>query len=151
MDKIDITLQKKYSDKEIIKRTLICMKPVKNKFILGISLILINIIFNLITPRIVGYYINAIDEQNMQVGCLWSILFFCFCYFGIIVINMILTYIETMIIQKAGQEVIFNLRQSVFEKIESFSYEQLNEIPVGRLVTRVTNDTNSLNELYSFS
>ena len=149
MDKIDITLQKKYSDKEIIKRTLICMKPVKNKFILGIILILINIIFNLITPRIVGYYINAIDEQNMQVGCLWSILFFCFCYFGIIVINMILTYIETMIIQKAGQEVIFNLRQSVFEKIESFSYEQLNEIPVGRLVTRVTNDTNSLNELYT--
>ena len=62
---------------------------------------------------------------------------------------MILTYIETMIIQKAGQEVIFNLRQSVFEKIESFSYEQLNEIPVGRLVTRVTNDTNSLNELYT--
>ena len=82
MDKIDITLQKKYSDKEIIKRTLICMKPVKNKFILGIILILINIIFNLITPRIVGYYINAIDEQNMQVGCLWSILFFCFCHFS---------------------------------------------------------------------
>lgn len=148
MDK-DITLSKKYTDKEIISRTLISIETVKNKFILGIILILFNVVFNLLSPRIIGGYLNAINEKNMQIGSLNTILFFCVCYFLVIVINMILTYVETIIIQKAGQTVIFNLRQKCFEKIESFSHSQLNSIPVGRLVTRVTNDTNSLNELYT--
>lgn len=149
MEGKDITLSKKYTDKEIIKRTLTSMKPVMNRFIIGVVLILINVLFNLLTPRIIGGYLNAIDERYMQVGSLMSILFFCVCYFLVIVANMVLTYVETVIIQKAGQTVIFNLRQECFEKIESFSHEQLNNIPVGRLVTRVTNDTNSLNELYT--
>ena len=145
----DITLQKKYTDIEIIKRTLSYMGKAKKQFILGLSLILINVIFTLITPRILGHYINLIDAQNMKQGSLPSIIFFCFCYLLIIVINMVLTFFQTVIIQKAGQTIIFELRQKCFEKIETFSHEQLNNIPVGRLVTRVTSDTNSLNELYT--
>lgn len=145
----DITLRKKYTDKEIIKRTFKYISPVKGKFILGIILILLNVVFNLITPRIIGAYMNALDIENLYEGVLPAILMYCLYYFIVLLANMIFTYTETVIIQKAGQTVIFQIRQEVFEKIEKFSHEQLNKIPVGRLVTRVTNDTNSLNELYT--
>lgn len=145
----DITLRKKYTDKEIIKRTFKYISPVKGKFILGIILILLNVVFNLITPRIIGAYMNALDIENLYEGALPAILMYCLYYFIVLLANMIFTYTETVIIQKAGQTVIFQIRQEVFEKIEKFSHEQLNKIPVGRLVTRVTNDTNSLNELYT--
>ena len=148
-EELDLTLQKKYSDKEILKRTFQYIAPVKGRFILGIILILLNVVFNLITPRIIGAYMNALKIENLYEGALSSILVYCLYYLIVLIINMVLTYVETIIIQKAGQIVIFNLRQQVFEKIESFSHEQLNKIPVGRLVTRVTNDTNSLNELYT--
>ena len=149
MDKIDLTLTKKYTDREILKRTFKYISPYKWKFILGIFLILLNVVFNLLTPRIIGAYINALDVSNLYEGALKTIFIYCIYYFIVIVINMLLTYIETIIIQKAGQNIIFNLRQQVFEKIETFSQEQLNKIPVGRLVTRVTSDTNALNELYT--
>lgn len=149
MEKKDITLTRKYRDREIVRRTLHYMAPVKKRFLFGIFIILINVLLNIFLPRIIGEYINALDEKNMQVGSLPGILFFCVSYFVIVVMNMVFTYIETIMIQKAGQTVIFNMRQEVFEKIETFSDAQLSEIPVGRLVTRVTNDTNSLNELYT--
>lgn len=148
MDK-DITLNKNYKDIEIIKRTLSYMKKYKNQFLIGIGLILLNVFFNLITPRIIGHYINLIDAKNMKQGSLPSIIFFCFCYLLVIIINMCLTYFQTIIIKKAGQNIIYELRQKCFEKIETFSHQQLNNIPVGRLVTRVTSDTNCLNELYT--
>lgn len=147
--KVDLTLQRHYTDREILRRTFHYMKPVIWKFILGLFLILVNVVFNLLSPRIVGKYIYLIDEKTLEITSLTTIIILCVCYFVVIVINMVFTYIETMIIQKAGQEVIFTLRQETFEKIETFSHAQLNDIPIGRLVTRVTNDTNSLNELYT--
>lgn len=147
--KKDITLSKKYTDREILSRTLKCMRPVAGRFALGIGIILINVVLNVMLPRIIGWYMDAIDIRQMTGSSFWTILIICLSYFIIIVANMIFTYFETVIIQKAGQTIIFNLRQQVFEKIETFSHEQLSEIPIGRLVTRVTNDTNSLNELYT--
>lgn len=147
--KKDITLTRKYTDKEIIKRTLNFIKPVRNKFIIGILLIFVNVILNVALPYIMGLYTNVIDEKYMTTASLPAIIFFSVIYLLIIILNMILTYVEIVMLQKAGQTVVFGIRQAVFEKIETFSHEQLAEIPVGRLVTRVTNDTNSLNELYT--
>jgi len=148
-EKIDITLTRKYTDKEIIKRTLNFIKPVRNKFIVGILLIIVNVVLNVTLPYIMGLYTNVIDEKYMTTASLPAIIFFSVIYLLIIILNMILNYVEIVMLQKAGQTVVFGIRQAVFEKIETFSHEQLAEIPVGRLVTRVTNDTNSLNELYT--
>ncbi len=148
-NKIDITLSRKYSDKEIIRRTLHFMKPVSKRFLLGIFLILFNVVLNVSLPYILGLYTNVIDEKQMTSASINGIIFFSVAYFLVIIMNMLLNYIEVVILQKAGQTIIFNIRQQVFEKIETFSHEQLSLIPIGRLVTRVTNDTNSLNELYT--
>ena len=146
---IDITLSKKYSDREIIKRTFKEIKPYLKEFVGGVLLVLLNVFLNILAPRIIGDFYTALETENIHQDAMTGILLLCGYYLVIVVANMILTYFSTIIINRAGQQVIFSLRQKVFEKIESFSHEQLSDIPVGRLVTRVCNDTNSLNELYT--
>ena len=48
-----------------------------------------------------------------------------------------------------GQKIVYDIRQEVFLHIQSLSNNQINSIPVGKLVTRVTNDTNTLSEMYT--
>lgn len=146
---IDITLTKHYSDLEIVKRTLKYISPVKGKFILGFLLIILNVILSILIPFIVGSYMDVLKVENLATQSIIYICLFCGSYLLVIIANVVLTYYEVMIIQKAGQEVVFTLRQAVFEKIESFSHDQLSNIPIGRLVTRVNSDTNALNELYT--
>lgn len=146
---VDITLTKHYSDLDIIKRTFKYISPVKGKFILGFLLIVINVILNILIPFIVGSYMDVLKVENLATQSIIYICLFCGSYLLVIIANVVLTYYEVMVIQKAGQEVVFTLRQAVFEKIESFSHDQLSNIPIGRLVTRVNSDTNALNELYT--
>lgn len=59
------------------------------------------------------------------------------------------TYFQAVILQRVGQRIISDLREDLFTHIESLSHEQLNEIPVGKLVTRVTNDTNAISMMFT--
>ncbi len=57
--------------------------------------------------------------------------------------------LQAVILQRVGQRIISDLREDLFTHIESLSHEQLNEIPVGKLVTRVTNDTNAISMMFT--
>ena len=63
--------------------------------------------------------------------------------------SMVSSYFQAVILQKAGQRIISDLREDLFTHIESLAHEQLNEIPVGKLVTRVTNDTNAISMMFT--
>jgi ATP-binding cassette, subfamily B, multidrug efflux pump len=58
-------------------------------------------------------------------------------------------YIQSVMLQKVGQKTVVNLRDEVFNHIENLSIGQINQVPVGKLVTRVTNDTNAISEMYT--
>lgn len=60
-----------------------------------------------------------------------------------------LNYCQAMILAKTGQKIIYNIRMDVFEHICTLSLKFFNNNPIGRLVTRVTNDTETLNEMYT--
>ncbi len=70
-------------------------------------------------------------------------------YAGVLVFSMASTYLQAVILQRVGQRIISDLREDLFTHIESLSHEQLNEIPVGKLVTRVTNDTNAISMMFT--
>lgn len=63
--------------------------------------------------------------------------------------TFILNYIQIYILQYTGQKIIYEIRQKLFNHIESLSLSFFDKNPVGRLVTRVTNDTETLNEMYT--
>ena len=133
------------SDREIVKRLLGFAKPYKKQFALVLIIMLISIGYDLLSPILVG------NIQNLVKGTFTLNKLFArvIVYAGILVVSLVSMYLQTMILQKVGQQILSDLRLSVFTHIESLSHEQLNNIPVGKLVTRVTNDTNGISMMFT--
>ena len=148
-NQIDITLHKNFKDSELLLKSFQLMKPVLGRFILGLVVVLINVVLTIILPRLIGQYMDAIDIESVTDSSVLKIVLICSTYLIIVVLNAIFTYIQVVIFQKASQTIVADLRQKSFDKIMSLSHSQLSQIPVGRLVTRVNNDTNSINEMYT--
>ena len=68
---------------------------------------------------------------------------------AILIVSIICTYVQAIVLQKTGQKILSNIREDLMKHIESLSHAQLNNIPVGKLVTRVTNDTNAISMMFT--
>ncbi|MGE5587489.1 MAG: ABC transporter ATP-binding protein [Clostridia bacterium] len=65
------------------------------------------------------------------------------------VVGFLLNYLQVYILQYTGQKIIFNMRVEIFRHLQGLTLSFFDRNPVGRLVTRVTNDTDALNEMYT--
>ena len=129
-------------DGEIIKRLLVYAKPYTKSFIVVFVLMIVSIAHEIISPLIMGNLVETIGNKG---GFELSYLFYAIItYVIILVVSLISTYVQSIILQKTGQRIVSNMREDLYEHISSLSHDQLNKIPVGTLVTRVTNDTNSI-------
>ena len=129
-------------DGEIIKRLLVYAKPYTKSFILVFVLMIVSIAHEIISPLIMGNLVETIGDKG---GFELSYLFYAIVtYVVILVVSLISTYVQSIVLQKTGQRIVSNMREDLYEHISSLSHDQLNKIPVGTLVTRVTNDTNSI-------
>ena len=70
-------------------------------------------------------------------------------YLLVLLAGFVLNTVDTWMLQKMGQEIIYQMREEVFAHIHSLSLGFFNTAPVGKLVTRVSNDTEAVNELFS--
>ena len=70
-------------------------------------------------------------------------------YLLLLALGFVLNALDTWLLQKMGQDIIYELREEVFSHIHSLSLNFFNNTPVGKLVTRVSNDTEAVNELFS--
>ena len=137
--------ERNMSDGEIVRRLVQYAKPYGGKFALVGVLVLCSITYDIASPLIVGY----IEEMVVGEFALNTLFAAVAVYAGVLVFSMGSTYLQAVILQKVGQRIISDLREDLFTHIESLSHEQLNEIPVGKLVTRVTNDTNAISMMFT--
>jgi ATP-binding cassette subfamily B protein len=129
-------------DGEIIKRLLKYAKPYTKSFIVVFLLMIVSIAHEIISPLIMGDLVETIGGKD---GFELSYLFYAIItYVAILIVSLLSTYAQSIILQKTGQRIVSNMREDLYEHISSLSHNQLNKIPVGTLVTRVTNDTNSI-------
>lgn len=70
-------------------------------------------------------------------------------YLFILLVSFVCNILQTWLLQLTGQNIIYNIRQEVFEHIHKLSLRFFDVTPVGRIVTRVTNDVEALNEMYT--
>ena len=84
------------------------------------------------------------DRFEPSVLLRWVALYAC-----MLLVSMACTYLQSILLQKTGQKILSALRQDLFTHIESLSHDQLNKIPVGKLVTRVANDTNAISMVFT--
>ena len=129
-----------------LKRTYYYIKPQLWRFAIGLLLIVAQVGFDVVFPMFMKEITNELQESNP----LWSyILGFGLGYLGLVVVGQIALYFESMILQKAGQTIIYNLRMEVFTHIENMSQDQFNDMPVGSLVTRVASYTANMSDLFT--
>ena len=137
-------------DMVVIKRIIAYLIPYKGKFFLAVFMTLITTLIGLLPPLMIGTLINVlIDASNTIEDKVLFMIGIGIAYAVLLVIGNILHYKQTIILQVMGQKIVLKLRNDVFSHIENLSIAQLNEVPVGKLVTRVCNDTNSLGELFT--
>ena len=144
-DKTMQEFERKMPDSMIIKRLLGYARPYLAQFILVFVIMLISIVYDLVSPILVGK-IQDLIKHDFPLNKLFLMVG---AYAAILVVSMVSMYLQTMILQKVGQKILSDLREDVFSHIESLSHEQLNNIPVGKLVTRVTNDTNGISMMFT--
>jgi len=139
--------ERNMSDKEIVGRLLRYAKPYWKSFVAVFFIMLFSIGYDLVSPLLLAHIQDVIkQEPTFDLGYLFSIVAF---YAGILVVSLICTYLQAMILQKTGQKILSQIRLDVFTHVEKLSHEQLNNIPVGKLVTRVTNDPNAISFMFT--
>jgi len=133
------------ADGEIIRRLLGYAKPYLGRFALIFFIMLFSIVYDLVSPLLVGHLIETVQGE-FELNYLFMMVA---VYAGILIVSLICTYAQAMILQKIGQKILSQIREDVFTHIESLSHDQLNNIPVGKLVTRTTNDPNAISFLFT--
>ena len=133
------------SDGELIRRLLAYAKPYWKNFVLVLILLAVSIVYDILAPFIIG----NVEEMVKADFALKDLYQTVAVYAGILVVSMLCTYFQAIILQKTGQQILSKLRMDIFAHIETLSHEQLNNIPVGTLVTRVTNDTNAISMMFT--
>ena len=143
--KAAIGFDRNMKDSEIAKRLLVYAKPHIPAFIFVGFLMLFSIAYDIIAPLIVGEIQNILksDFELTQLYILVGV------YASILVVSLVCTFIQALVLQKTGQKILSALREDIFRHIENLSHAQLNSIPVGTLVTRVTNDTNAISMMFT--
>ena len=143
-------ISRKYKDSEIIKRLINFAKPYYKGFIVGFLLTLVLVIIDLMPPLMQGQIVSFLidKELNINTKMLYSFLLIG-AFILLIIIQAFINFYNSMLLQKLGQKILFNIRTDIFSHIESLAIAQINEQPIGRLVTRVTSDTATLNDFFS--
>ncbi len=140
-----IGFDRNMKDSDILKRLLAYAKPFRMQFAVVFVVIVFSIAYDVLSPRLIGS-IEEMIKADFELSALYS---YVAVYAGLLIVSMICSYIQAIILQKTGQKILSNIRMDLFTHIEKLSHAQLNNIPVGRLVTRVTNDTNAISMLFT--
>lgn len=140
--------QKQHSMKDMamIANLAKYLKPYLPKFIFAIILDTLSVLLYTTEPLFYKEILRLLKIEATQFTSILAIgLFFILAMF----VSIILMYISGMMVQKVGQRVIYDIRRDIFNHIEELAIGQLNTIPVGKLVTRITNDTGTLMDFFT--
>ncbi len=143
--KEDMGFDRNMADSEIVRRLLRYAKPHWKKFALALCIMLVSIAYDILSPLIIGHIEETVKER-FELSYLFTLVA---VYAGVLIVAMVSTYAQSILLQKTGQKILSELRQDLFTHIQSLSHEQLNNIPVGKLVTRVCNDTNAISMMFT--
>ena len=145
--KEEIGFDRSMKNKEILKRLLPYVTRQKKRFILAISLVLVSTVYSIVSPALLGKAIDTIQaKEGFELSSLgWIVA----AQIILLILSLIANYFQALNLQKIGQRIVSDIREELYAHLESFSHNQLNKIPVGTLVTRLTNDTDAISTTFT--
>lgn len=132
-------------DARLMRRLLGFFAPYKKHLIISIFLLIIISIFNLSGPYLTKV---AIDSYILK-GDWAGLNFIIAVYFMVLLLTFSLQYAQIYMMQLTGQRAMYDIRVKLFAHIQKMSLSFFNNNPIGRLVTRVVNDIEVLNEMFT--
>jgi ATP-binding cassette, subfamily B, multidrug efflux pump len=140
----DEALGKAY-DARLMKRLLKYIRPYRWPVALAVLFLLIGSLAQIATAFVTQHAIDTYISKGQADGFGWMAL----AYLAVMIITFAASYGETYITMWLGQRVQFDVRMQVFRHLQRLHPQFYDRNPVGRLLTRVTNDVNVLNEMFS--
>ena len=137
--------KKEMNKKSSTMRLVAYMKPYAHWVIFALLMVLGLTAFDLYRPMLVG---DAIDTFGAN-GDYDVIIATAIKYAVVLALSFAFNIAQTWILQKTGQNIILQMRKDLYRHIQSLGSRYFDITPVGKLVTRVTNDVEALNEMYS--
>ena len=142
------------------------LKPHRKAFLLSLALVLLITGLELVRPMIIG---SAIDryitgetaetvlasgrehwEAGEEAGFRFDgVLRAAGLYLGCLLLLMLCNRAQTLMLQKIGQSIVFEMRNQLFRHVERLTLRFFDVTPVGKIVTRLTNDVEAINEVFS--
>ena len=135
-------------------RLLAYMKPHLSSFVICLLLVLVITALDLYRPTIIGQaidqFITVGDDSPLTVEQRFSgVLRSGGIYAAVLLFLFLCNRFQYLIMQKTGQQIIYDLRNTLFEHVQSMTMRFFDITPVGKIVTRLTNDVESINDVYS--
>ena len=130
----------------LFNRLLKYMKGYYKNYILAIILMALLVGLDLLIPFMLGKVLEELGEDVINFK--W-ILTLVLTSVGLLTASKTLSYVNTMLLCRTSNKIVFRIREIVLEHIQKMSHSQFNNIPIGKLVTRATNDVNTLFDLYN--
>jgi ATP-binding cassette, subfamily B, multidrug efflux pump len=142
---VDEEILGKAYDTRLMKRLIKYLKPYKWHVVLGIFLSVIVSGMEAVRPWFTKYAVDTNIANNDKQGLLITAV----AFLGLLIFRGMVQYASAYLTQWIGQKTIYDLRMQIFAHLQNLSIKYFDSNPIGRLITRVTNDVEVLNEMFS--
>ena len=138
-------LEAKAYDSKLMKRLLKFAAQYWRYFLLALILLFASTLVDLARPYLIGItiddFIKKSDVQSLNKMGLYFLI--------LVAAGFVFNLLQIYVLSYAGQAIIYNIRQQLFTHLQKMPLSYFDKNPIGRLVTRVTNDTETLNDMYT--
>jgi ATP-binding cassette, subfamily B, multidrug efflux pump len=132
-------------DYGVAKRLFRYLKPYKTTVFIALAMTVVLNILGALSPKFVQYAVdNYIVPKQLEGFTVFVVAFFFVLFF-----RFIFQYTQEILLNRVGQQVMFDIRTEIFTKLQRQEVSYYDKNPVGRVITRITSDVDSLNELFT--
>ena len=137
-------------DSQLMKRLLTYVKPYWKLFAITLSLAFLITVVELAIPFLTKTVIDQYLSTNLPFDEAFAgITFIAMIYLGLLIARLLFSFVQIYVLQLTGQKVMFDMRTEIFGRLMKLPTKFFDFNPVGRLVTRATNDVAAINEMFS--
>lgn len=132
-------------DLQVARRLLRYLRPYFRFLIPGLLLTLALNLLGVLQPKFTQY---AIDWYILP-GKTEGLMLLVGLFFGVQLLRFVFSYFQSVLVNTVGQYVMFDIRRELYDKLQHQEVAYYDRNPVGRIMTRLTNDVDALNELFT--
>jgi ATP-binding cassette, subfamily B, multidrug efflux pump len=136
-------MKDRYREWVLFKRVLVYLKPYGQWVALAIFLLLGVSLLNLAGP----YFTKIVIDDYIKVSDLKGLDIIAGLYLAVLLGSFVFQFFQNYLMQYIGQKVMFDLRSKVFAHLHKMSFSYFDKNPIGKMITRVVNDVEVLNEM----